>query len=294
MSSASTTEAVLRHSPRLREAQARERGLKANLQILSRHLTPPLPATLSFPPNLMWCGLDFGETIMNPFTLHQSSVIREIYRELGREQESEERVHRWYRLRDSFGSPGEPAHLQVRLVKQYARAKIYRDVLDNDPEAVKLFDQKEIEGFSPAHGLKGALSRLTESGVEVNVVSEVTQLPAVLSIVRYLQVQGLRSFFSSLYTPAGLFDIDGKMLDGSFEGATKKSGAMYEKLRTHLESRGVSVSKAIMIGDDPVLDVENAKLQDFLAALYVGIIDRGGWEKADYVIKDWDEIPAIA
>lgn len=228
---------------------------------------------------------------MNPFTLHQSEVIREIYRELGREEESEERVRRWYELRDTFGSPEDPHHQRVRLVKQYARSRIYEAVFDSDPEATRLFGEKEVKGLLPAVGLETALERLKQRGTQVAVVSEVTELQAVLVITSYLAVHGLKRYFNALITPAGLFTPDGELVDEAFVGATKKAGTIYEKLKGYLSNRGISSSDAVMVGDDPLLDVEHAKLHGFVTVQYVGIVDRGRTPKADYVIDDWSRLP---
>src|SRR5712691_2951731 len=114
---------------------------------------------------------------MNPFTLHQSSIIRGVYRQLGREGEAESRVQKWYRLRDSFGSPGDPPHQRVRLLKQYAKERVYSEVLDDDKEAGRLFDEKEAGGFAPTEGLAGLLDMLRERGVTLAVVSESASLP---------------------------------------------------------------------------------------------------------------------
>jgi hypothetical protein len=44
---------------------------------------------------------------MNPFTLHQSSLIRDICHRLGKDIEAEGQVRRWYKLRDEVGSKFE-------------------------------------------------------------------------------------------------------------------------------------------------------------------------------------------
>lgn len=230
---------------------------------------------------------------MNPLTLHQSTVIREIYRELGRGAEAEERVHRWYRLRDSMGPASVPAHQRVRDVKQYARDRIYREIFDDDRDAVQRFEAKEVKGFAPAEGVEAALGLLQSRSIPVAVVSESASIAAVRALSRFLSVHALSQYFQEVITPAGRFGVDGRPLDSKFVGATKKSGRIYEELRGYLQTRSIPSSAAAMIGDDPLLDVEHAKRYGFVTVQYLGVIDRGGREKADHVLTHWREIGRI-
>ena len=242
---------------------------------------------------LLWCGIDFGETIMSPLTLHQSTVIREIYSELGRSAEAEERVQRWYRLRNTMGPPSTPTHLLVRDLKQYARDRIYTEVLDDDRRAVELFEAKEVRGFAMAEGVEAALRLLQSKTVAVAIVSESASIAAALTVSRYLGTDGLDQYFQEIITPAGRFSVDGQLLDPTFVGATKKSGKIYEKIQEYLKTRRIPSSSAAIIGDDPLLDVEQARRYGFVTIQYVGVIDRGGSEKADYALRDWREIGTI-
>jgi len=240
----------------------------------------------------MWFGLDFGETIMNPFTLHQSAVIRQIYRELGREEEAERRVQKWYELRDSFGSPDDPSHIRVRHVKQYERGRIYSEVLDGDTEAIRLFEREESLGFTLAKGVESALRRLKSSGTVPAIVSESAERQAVLAIIRFLNVHDLGSLVSEIITPAGRFGLKGELAGSEFVGKTKREGTIYDELRRYLERRGTKSEEAAIVGDDPVMDIENAKLRGFVTVQYTGIINRGPSPMADYVIDDWSKLPA--
>jgi FMN phosphatase YigB (HAD superfamily) len=242
---------------------------------------------------ILWCGIDYGETIMNPLTLHQSTVIREIYTELGRAEEAEGRVRRWYRLRDSMGPASVPTHQRVRDLKQYARDRIYREVFDDDRGAVERFDAKEVKGWASAEGLMHALSLLHSKRIPVAVVSESASVAAARAVARFLTAHALTLYFEEIITPAGRFSVDGRLLDAKFVGATKKSGKIYEELRGYLQSRRIPSSAAAMIGDDPLLDVEHAKRYGFVTIQYVGVIDRGGHGKADYMLTDWKDLGKI-
>lgn len=245
------------------------------------------------PSPLRWCGIDYGETIMNPLTLHQSAVIREIYRELGKPEEAEERVRRWYRLRNSMGPESAATHLLVRDLKQYARDRIYEEVFDDDRKADELFDAKEVRGLGVPEGVEDALRLLQSKKVAVAIVSESASVAAMQTISRFLRVRGLSPYVEDIITPVGRFDVDGELLDSSFVGATKKSGTIYEKIRQSLQTRHIPASSAAIIGDDPLLDVEHARRCGFVTVQYVGVLDRGGSEHADYALTDWKGIENI-
>ena len=245
------------------------------------------------PLRLNWCGFDFGETIMNPFTLHQSTIIHDVYKQLGREEEAESKVQKWYRLRDSFGSPGDPPQQRVRLLKQYAKERVYSEVLDDDREAARLFDEKEARGFAPTEGIAELLDRLRGKAVTLGVVSESASLPATRAIESFLATHSLASYFHEIITPAGLFTVAGELIDRRFIGTTKKSGVIYDTLKSYLKEHGTESGEAAMVGDDPVLDIEYPRLRGFITIQYVGVVDRGHSSIADYLVDDWREFPEV-
>ncbi len=240
---------------------------------------------------IRWYGFDFGETIMNPFTLHQGALIRRVYSDLGKAEEAEVHVQKWYKLRDSFGSAGEAPELRVRLVKQYAKSRIYSEVLDNNKEAIRLFEKGEAEGFTPAEGIKLALVRLGKNGTVPAIVSESSETAATQAITRFLDVRGLSALISEIITPAGRFSVNGKLLDSGFAGKTKKAGTIYDELRAYLRRLGTRTEEAAIVGDDPVLDIASAKQRGFVTVQYTGIINRGPSEMADFIIDDWSRLP---
>src|SRR5262245_36053934 len=128
---------------------------------------------------------------MNPFTLHQSRVIREIYGELGRAGEAEGRVERWYRARATMGPPGTEPHLLVRDLKQYAREKIYKDVFDDDKRVVAMYESKEVAGFGKGDHVEGALALMRQKGVNAAIVSESGSVIAAQTVSRYLKAHAL-------------------------------------------------------------------------------------------------------
>ncbi len=242
---------------------------------------------------IRWCGLDFGETIMDPYTLHQSKIIAETYDEIGKKEEARPRVLAWYQLRDSFGVTGDRPEQRVRQLKQYAKERIYSEVLGGDPRAAQLYDEKEAKGFTPTPGIFGFLGKLHQAGVEVDVVSESNSIAATSAIVRFLTVHHLEAFFSWIITPVGRFGPGGELVDKRFVGSTKKSGTIYDVLRSFLKERGVNPSDGVMVGDDPLLDVEYPKLRGFMGIQYTGVVDRGRSILADYVVSSWGEFPKL-
>ena len=230
---------------------------------------------------------------MNPLTLHQSVVIPEIYRELGRPEEGADRVRRWYRLRNSMGPNAASPHLLVRDLKQYARERINKEVFDDERQAIELFESKEVLGLDIPDGVHAGLALLKNRSVDLAIVSESASLTAVQIVARFLRVRGLAEYFDEIMTPSGRFDVGGRLLDRGFEGATKKSGTIYEKIREYLIGRDIPTSSAAIIGDDPVLDVKHAKPHGFVTVQYVGVINRGGSDAADYAMRDWGEIEML-
>ena len=243
--------------------------------------------------SILWCGIDYGETVMNPFTLHQSAVIREIYRELGRPVEAEDRVQRWYRARATMGPPGTEPHLLVRDLKQYARERIYKDVFDDDRKAVSMYEAKEVAGFGKGEDVEAALALMRSRHIGVAIVSESGSVVAAQTVSRYLKAHSLDQYFEEIITPAGRFSVEGELVDPSFIGATKKAGTIYAKIREYLKTKDIASSSAAIIGDDPRLDVEHAKPHGFFTIQYIGILDRGGSEKADFAMTHWNDVRKV-
>lgn len=242
---------------------------------------------------IRWCGIDYGETIMNPLTLHQSAVIREIYRDLGRGAEADDRVRRWYSVRDTMGPPSTAPHLLVRDLKQYARDRIATEVFDNDGEVLKRYEMKEVLAFAIPEGVEAALKLLRSKGVGAAIVSESASLSGVQVIARFLKARAFDQYFQEIITPAGRFSLDSQMLDPAFAGATKKAGTIYGKIREYLKTKNIPSSQAAIIGDDPQLDAEHSKPYGFFTIQYTGVIDRGGSEKADFAMKDWKDLAQV-
>jgi phosphoglycolate phosphatase-like HAD superfamily hydrolase len=238
-----------------------------------------------------WFGIDYAFTIMNPLTLHHSKVIPEMYRRIGRPEEGQERLARWYRLRDSMGSPTDPPHQKVSLMKEYHRDEMLAKVFDDDPRAKALYAEMEAQERRPPVDLKVGMECLKSHGKTMSVVSEVIGTQGALTVSSTLRAHGLTGYFEELITPSGRFSPSGEFLgEGGFVSSTKKEGTLYDKLAAYLDSRGIGPGKRAMVGDDPKLDVEFYKGRGFVSVQYSGIVDRGKSDHADHIITSWSEI----
>jgi len=238
-----------------------------------------------------WFGIDYAFTIMNPLTLHHSKVIPAMYRRMGRPQEGQERLARWYRLRDTMGNPTDPPHQKVRIMKEYHRDEMLAKVFDDDPEAKALYAEMEAQERRPPDDLKFGLECLMSQGKTMSLVSEVIGRQGAMTVSSSLRVHGLTRYFEEVITPSGRFSPRGELLgEGDFAGSTKKEGSLYDRLAAYLDSRGIGQGKRAMVGDDPKLDVEFSKGRGFVSIQYCGIIDRGSTPHADYTIRSWSEL----
>ncbi len=244
--------------------------------------------------NIDWAGIDYSYTIMNPLTLHHSVVIPEVYRSLGREHEAPMRLRRWYKLRDSVGSPDDPPHQKARLVKEYYLERLEVEVFDNEREAIELYYELEAKAKESPNDLKIGLAHLKSRDIECAVISEVSSKTGTLNLIRFLRYHGLAEYFAEIITPAGRFSPSGDLLDEHhFWGANKKTGEIYDRLLTYLRGKGLIISRCAIIGDDPEQDIRQAKLRGFKTIQYCGIVNRGRTELADYVIDSWSQIKEI-
>ncbi|MDA4128583.1 MAG: hypothetical protein OK422_03910 [Thaumarchaeota archaeon] len=241
--------------------------------------------------DVRWFGIDFAFTLMNPLTMHHSTVLPEMYKRLGRGEEGKERLERWYKLREAMGSPGDAPHQKVRLMKEYNRRRLHAEVFDNDPAAIKMYAEMEAIERRPPEGTKEALEYLRGKGKGLSVVSEVSGVEGTLSISESLRANKLLGLFDELITPAGRFTTTGALIDGvTFKGTSKKDGTIYERLANYLDSKEVGTGARAMVGDDPKSDIESAKERGFVTIQYSGVINRGRSEKADYFLSNWSEL----
>jgi FMN phosphatase YigB (HAD superfamily) len=191
-------------------------------------------------------------------------------------------------------SPGDQPHQKVRLLKEYNRDRLYKEVLDDDPAVIDLYAEMEAVERRPPGDLKATLEYMKQKGKSLSVVSEVSGIKGTLTVSASLRAHHLLGLFDEIITPAGRFTPEGRLLDeDAFAGSSKKDGTIYERLGHYLDSEGIHAGQRAMVGADPKLDVEFAKKCGFVAIQYAGVIDRGRTEDADYWLTSWSELPGL-
>ena len=115
-----------------------------------------------------WCGIDFGQCLMEPTGLRTYLVLGDIYKELGKPEKIPEAVKKFRTIVEVYGghSPLKESH----------RDKIHSYVFENDDEAMEAFAVKEKEYLSMGDGAEETLLYMNEQGIDVNVsVSPLTE-----------------------------------------------------------------------------------------------------------------------
>ncbi len=234
-----------------------------------------------------WCGFDYGQCIMEPGGLRNPLLFGDLYKKLGKPELIPDKIRKYRVLKEKYGSYGR--------IKEGHRDEIYSFVLDDDPEAIELFGEKEQELLDMGEGLVDALDYLQVQGIELQVVSEMKKTlgPVGTDIVsRFLKRRGLVKYFKELVTPQGKINLEHDSIDPKFKGHTKKDGSLYDVLAQELRERGIEPHEAVMVGDKPETDINPAHDRGFKTIKYTGFIDLGD-SKADLVIHSFTELKTI-
>jgi len=256
--------------------------------------------------SILWCGFDFGETMQDPSGGYQytTELIKEIYTKLGKPEIISESLARFDKLlaeqkydeelMDGIQDEKErwKRTFRYKRLQETNIQKFFSDVLGNDPKAIELYSKRRFGFFKAADGLKECVTYLKDKGISVNVVSEVGSEETLKIIQVFMNLHGVRPYFSEIITNFGRIKANGE-LDLSYMGKKKIDGAMYKKLAQDLIDIGIQPSQALMIGDRPIEDVERAKENGFNAIQYIGIMKRRISNEADYVISDMRELKNI-
>ena len=236
---------------------------------------------------IKWCGFDYGETIMNGESLRNATVFGDICKALGKPEFIADKVNRSRILKEKYG--GYPK------LHEGHRDELYSFVLDNDPEAIELYGQKEQELLATAEGVEDALAYLQQEGIELHVVSEMKKSWDPLGsdlISRFLRRHGLVKYFKGLITPVGKVDLITNTVDSRYVGSTKEEGTIYDVIAQDLNERGIETHEAVMVGDRPNTDINPAHKRGFKTIQYTGFTDSGE-SKADIVINSFKELKKI-
>ncbi len=234
-----------------------------------------------------WCGFDYGQCIMEPGGLRNPLVFGDIYKTLGKPELISDKIQKYRILKEKYGDYGR--------IKEGHRDEIYSFVLDDDLQAIELFNQKEQAFLQIGEGLEETLSYLQVRGIELQVVSEMKKTLGPVGahvISRFLKQRGLVKYFKELVTPQGKINLENDTINLKYKGHTKKDGRLYDVLAQELKERGIEPGEAVMIGDKPETDINPAHDRGFKTIQYTGFIDLGQ-SKADLVIQSFLELKTI-
>jgi FMN phosphatase YigB (HAD superfamily) len=235
-----------------------------------------------------WVGFDFGQCLMDPSGLRNYRVIGDVCKEMGEPERIEERIHRYRVLKEKYGSYG--------AIKEGHRDEILSYVFEKNKEAMEIFGAKEQEHLKVAPGTEEALQYLRDKGIERAVVAELKKTlgPVGTDIVtRFLKSKGLLHYFDELVSPQGSVNLRDGSVDLRYKGKTKEEGSLYDELSKDLLKRGIRTSEAVMIGDKLWTDISPAKKRGFKTIQYIGYINYGSSEDADFVISNFRELEGI-
>ena len=235
-----------------------------------------------------WVGFDFGQCLMDPSGLRNYRVIGDVCKEMGEPERIDERIHRYRVLKEKYGSYG--------AIKEGHRDEILSYVFENDKEAMEIFGVKEQEHLKAAPGAEEALQYLRDRGIERAVVAELKKTLGPIGtdiVTRFLKSKGLLHYFDELVSPQGSVNLRDGSVDLRYKGKTKEEGTLYDELLKELLKRGIQPSEAVMIGDKLWTDISPAKKRGFKTIQYIGYINYGSSEDADFVISNFRELENI-
>jgi FMN phosphatase YigB (HAD superfamily) len=234
-----------------------------------------------------WCGVDFGQCLMDPSGLRNYLVVGDVCKELGEPELIVERIHRYRVLKEKYGSYG--------AIKEGHRDEILRYVFDDNSFAMEIFSTKEQEHLNAAEGAEDALAYLRDQGIQRAVVAELKKTLGPIGsdiATRFLKHRGLLQYFDEMFTPQGKIDLHDGSSDIRYKGKTKEEGLLYDELAQELLMRGIHTSDAVMIGDKPWTDINPANERGFKTIQFIGYINYGTSE-ADFVISHFGELKEL-
>jgi putative hydrolase of the HAD superfamily len=235
-----------------------------------------------------WAGFDFGQCLMDPSGLRNYRVIGDVCKEVGEPELIDERILRYHVLKEKYGSYG--------AIKEGHRDEILSYVFEKNKEAMEIFGVKEQEHLKVAAGTEEALQYLRDQGVERAVVAELKKTLGPIGtdiVTRFLKNKELLHYFDELVSPQGSVNLRDGSVDLRYKGKTKEGGTLYDELSKDLLKRRIQPSEAVMIGDKLWTDISPAKKRGFKTIQFIGYINYGSSEDADFVISDFRELKEI-
>jgi len=239
------------------------------------------------PITVKWCGIDFGQCLMDPSGLRNYLVIGDVCKAIGEPESIDERIHRYRVLKEKYGSYG--------AIKEGHRDEILSYVFDNNAQAMEVFSLKEQEHLRPAEGAEDVLRYLRDQGIHTAVVAELKKTLGPMGsdiVTRFLQSKGLLQYFEELITPQGKVNLRDGSSDMRYQGKTKEEGTLYDELAEDLLARGIKTPEGVMIGDKIWTDITPARKRGFKTIQYIGYINYGPSE-ADFVVSSFHELKDV-
>jgi len=231
-----------------------------------------------------WCGIDFGQCLMNPGALRNPLVYGDIFKELGKPERTQAAIERYHNMKEKYGTYSN--------IKEGQKDKILTYVLQGDQEAMDIFLKKEQEHLSPARGVDEALAYLQQEGITLCIVAEMKKTlgPIGTDVVsRFLKNKNLRHYFSRMVTPQGNVDLKDGSVDERYKGHTKESGELYDLLVEDLKRDGIEPHEAVMVGDKIKTDIDPPRQRGIKTIQFTGYFNWGP-SGADYVISDFFQL----
>ena len=231
-----------------------------------------------------WCGLDFGQSLMDPSGARTYWVVGDVCKELGKPELFPQAGKRFRVLVEACGDPNQ--------LKEAHRAEILTYVFDGDEEAMELFSVKEKDYMGLAEGAEEALRYMREQGISINIVAELKKNVGDLRknvISRFLKAKNVTQYFDYLYTPQGRINLRDDSVDNGYKGKTKESGQLYERLITELQGRGIKPEEMLMVGDNVATDIGPPQRLGIRVVQYTGYEDMGP-SSAEYRVSSFHEL----
>jgi FMN phosphatase YigB (HAD superfamily) len=237
------------------------------------------------PLRIRWLGVDYGQCLMSPAGLRNELNFGSIMKDLGRPHEIAEKIHRYRRLKEKYGSIG--------AIKEGHRDEILNYVFDGDEEATAVFEKYEHELLSLGRGVADTLPWLREQGIELDIVAEGKKTLGPITsvdVIKFLKNKGLTQYFSFAIMPIGKTDLADFSVDLSTEGKTKQSGALWDYIVENLTKRGFKIDECAVIGDKLATDIEPSRKRGFHTIQFAGYVDYGDSADAEYKVFSWSEL----
>ncbi len=237
------------------------------------------------PLRLRWLGVDFGQCLMSPSGLRNELNFGSIMKDLGRPDEIAEKIRRYRRLKEKYGSMG--------AIKEGHRNEILEYVFDGDTEAMAVFGKYETELLSLGRGAVDTLPWLRDQGIELDLVAEGKKTLGPITshqVFTFLRVKGLTQYFRFVTMPIGKTDLLDFSTDLSCEGKTKESGTLWDCVIEDLTKRGFKIDECAVIGDKLVTDIEPTRKRGFHTIQFAGYVDGGDSADAEYKVYSWSEL----